>query len=98
MNLAQYNKTIINMEKEILRLLSNTTADKILDDVVLISTLETSKVTSTDIQERIAESKIIEKEVEEVRNSYKDVSTRGSILFFVIKDLSIIDPMYQYSL
>lgn len=82
------------MEKEILRLLSNTTADKILDDVVLISTLETSKVTSTDIQERIAESKIIEKEVEEVRNSYKDVSTRGSILFFVIKDLSIIDPMY----
>jgi hypothetical protein len=37
------------MEKEILRLLSNTTADKILDDVVLISTLETSKVTSTDI-------------------------------------------------
>ena len=26
------------------------------------------------------------------------MSIRGSILFFVIKDLSIIDPMYQYSL
>ncbi len=26
------------------------------------------------------------------------VATRGSILFFVIKDLSIIDNMYQYSL
>ena len=29
-----------------------------------------------------------------VRNSYRDVSIRGSILFFVIKDLSLIDPMY----
>lgn len=26
------------------------------------------------------------------------VATRGSILFFVIKDLSSIDTMYQYSL
>jgi dynein heavy chain len=36
--------------------------------------------------------------IEKTRNSYKSVSIRGSILFFVIKDLSIIDPMYQYSL
>lgn len=64
MNLAQYNKTIINMEKEILRLLSATTADKILDDVELISTLETSKVTSTEIKERIEESKMLEVEIE----------------------------------
>jgi len=26
------------------------------------------------------------------------VSARGSVLYFVIKDLSLIDPMYQYSL
>jgi len=26
------------------------------------------------------------------------VATRGSILFFIIKDLSLIDNMYQYSL
>lgn len=52
------------MEKEILRLLSATTADKILDDVELISTLETSKVTSTEIKERIEESKMLEVEIE----------------------------------
>lgn len=33
-----------------------------------------------------------------MRELYKSVATRGSVLFFVIKDLSIIDPMYQYSL
>jgi len=26
------------------------------------------------------------------------VATRGSILFFIIKDLALIDNMYQYSL
>lgn len=40
----------------------------------------------------------IEKDIEETRSSYRSVSIRGSILFFVIKDLSLIDPMYQYSL
>jgi dynein heavy chain len=33
-----------------------------------------------------------------VRAAYTPVALRGSILFFVVKDLSLIDPMYQYSL
>lgn len=32
------------------------------------------------------------------RNTYKAVSERGSVLYFVIADLAGIDPMYQYSL
>ena len=34
----------------------------------------------------------------QVRAEYEPVSTRGAVLFFVIKDLSLIDSMYQYSL
>ena len=33
-----------------------------------------------------------------MRERYRAVATRGSILFFAISDLSLIDPMYQYSL
>ncbi len=51
-----------------------------------------------EITQQIEESTILEKEINEIRNSYRKVSIRGSILFFVIKDLSLIDPMYQYSL
>jgi dynein heavy chain, axonemal len=40
----------------------------------------------------------LEKEIDQIRNSYRKVSIRGSILYFVIKDLSLLDPMYQYSL
>jgi dynein heavy chain len=37
-------------------------------------------------------------EVTEIRNQYKVVAIRGSILYFVISELSRIDPMYQNSL
>lgn len=36
--------------------------------------------------------------INENREKYRLVARRGSVLYFVIADLSIIDPMYQYSL
>lgn len=36
--------------------------------------------------------------INETRFAYKEVSARGSILYFVISDLALIDPMYQNSL
>jgi dynein heavy chain len=46
----------------------------------------------------MVESKQIEANVAEIRQQYNAVATRGAILFFIIKDLSLIDNMYQYSL
>jgi len=40
----------------------------------------------------------VEQQINETRNQYRSVATRGSILYFVISDLAGIDPMYQYSL
>lgn len=97
-NLAKFKKRIELSEKNILQLLEDAKAETILDDVTLISTLETSKETAIEIKEKLQESEILEKEINEIRNSYRKVSIRGSILYFVIKDLSLIDPMYQYSL
>ena len=36
--------------------------------------------------------------INESREKYRMVARRGSVLYFVIADLSLIDPMYQYSL
>jgi dynein heavy chain len=36
--------------------------------------------------------------INENRESYRSVARRGSVLYFVIADLALIDPMYQYSL
>jgi len=79
-------------------MLNDSKPETLLDDVDLISTLESSKITSEEIKIKIEESTKLEEKIELTRNGYKDVSIRGSILFFVIKDLSRIDPMYQYSL
>lgn len=97
-NLAKFKKKIEQSEKDILKLLAEAKASKILDDENLISTLEISKLTAIEINEKLKESEILEKEINDIRDSYRKVSIRGSILYFVIKDLSLIDPMYQYSL
>jgi len=44
------------------------------------------------------QAKIVEVEINDTRNMYTNVAIRGSILYFVIADLSGIDPMYQNSL
>lgn len=36
--------------------------------------------------------------INENREKYRSVAKRGSVLYFVIADLALIDPMYQYSL
>lgn len=38
------------------------------------------------------------KMINENRESYRSVARRGSVLYFVVADLALVDPMYQYSL
>ena len=56
--------------------------------------LDESKKTATEINERVAQSKIVEVEINETRNLYTSVAIRGSIIYFVIADMAKIDPMY----
>lgn len=98
LTMAKDSKTLKDLENNILKLLSDATLEQILDEDTLIEVLQNSKKTSGEINERMAQSKIVEVEINETRNMYRDVSIRGSILYFVIADLSGIDPMYQNSL
>ena len=70
-------------------MLNDSKPETLLDDVDLISTLESSKMTSEEIKIKIEESTLLEEKIEQTRNQYKSVSIRGSILFFVIKELYI---------
>ncbi|KAF4654403.1 hypothetical protein FOL47_009992, partial [Perkinsus chesapeaki] len=97
MQLDKDKKTLQGLEDEILRLLSESQGN-ILDDEVLISTLQQSKVTAKEIEERVADAEVTKVEIEAACNKYLSVSERGSILYFVVADLANIDPMYQFSL
>ncbi|EGR31243.1 hypothetical protein IMG5_115030 [Ichthyophthirius multifiliis] len=95
--IAQGKTQLKKNEDKILELLTSSKG-MILDDVELIENLKLSKKTSDIVKTKITEAEVKRVEIEEARSQYKSVAQRGSILYFVIADLPLIDPMYQFSL
>lgn len=84
-------------QDNILTLLSESKG-MILDNLELIKTLEESKKNSAIIKKKLEETTAIEETINVSRSSYIPISIRGTVLYFVISDLALIDPMYQFSL
>lgn len=97
MQLADFKRQLSELESKILKLVSEATEDILRDDE-LIHTLELSKQTSTAINERLVEAEETAKVINASRESYRSVAKRGSVLYFVVADLSLMNDMYQYSL
>lgn len=64
----QDQRTLKNIEITILKLLSESTEEQILDEDNLINVLENSKKTSKEINERMAQSLVVEEEINHTRN------------------------------
>ncbi|CAD7974708.1 unnamed protein product [Amoebophrya sp. A25] len=97
LQLADDNNILQELENEILRLLSESEGN-ILDDEVLISTLQKSKITSGEVGERVKQAEKTKKEIDEACQLYTSLPNLGAILYFVIADLALMNPMYQFSL
>lgn len=69
-----------------------------LGDTALVENLETTKLTATDIEKKVAEGKVTEKKTNEARENYRPAATRASLLYFILNDLEKINPLYQFSL
>lgn len=61
-------------------------------------TLKQSKTTSSEVMQRLALSEENERRTEAARGRYMPVATRGAVLYFVLADLEVLNPMYQFSL
>lgn len=94
---AVAKKKLFDLENEILRLLS-AAKGSLLDDETMVNTLNASKVTSEEVTSRLLVSQAMEEKIDEARMGYKDVAIRSSTVYFVLNDLTRIDPMYQFSL
>ncbi len=84
-------------EDKILDLLTNSKG-MILDDVDLIESLKLSKETAEIVSEKLAIAEQKQGEITAAMAKYACVARRASNLYFVIADLALIDPMYQFSL
>ncbi|XP_038624757.1 dynein heavy chain 2, axonemal [Tachyglossus aculeatus] len=96
-NIAAGKRKLKELEDEILRLLNEATGS-LLDDVQLVNTLQTSKVTSTEVTEQLETSETTEINIDLAREAYRPCAQRAAVLFFVLNDMGHIDPMYQFSL
>ncbi|XP_029311197.1 LOW QUALITY PROTEIN: dynein heavy chain 2, axonemal [Cottoperca gobio] len=96
-SIASGKRSLQELEDEILRLLNEATGS-LLDDVQLVNTLQTSKVTATEVSEQLESSEQTEIQIDSAREAYRPCAQRASILFFILNDMGRIDPMYQFSL
>ncbi|XP_069857588.1 dynein axonemal heavy chain 2 isoform X5 [Dipodomys merriami] len=96
-NIAAGKRKLKELEDEILRLLNEATGS-LLDDVQLVNTLQTSKITASEVTEQLETSETTEINIDMAREAYRPCAQRASVLFFVLNDMGRIDPMYQFSL
>nr|VZI42327.1 unnamed protein product [Spirometra erinaceieuropaei] len=92
------NKQLLkDLEDSLLRELATSTGN-MLDNVDLVNTMEETKKKVIEVSEKLKLSVKTTVDVEKMRDSYRPVAKRGAILFFVLSDLAMVNPMYQFSL
>ncbi|XP_076809994.1 dynein axonemal heavy chain 6-like [Clavelina lepadiformis] len=96
-NIAKDMALLQELEDKALMLLEKQEGH-VLDDEDLIKTLKQSKLTSAEVMERLRLSEENELRTDAARGRYLPVATRGAVLYFVLADLEILNPMYQFSL
>lgn len=97
MKVAAGKRTQSELEDRILQLLSSATGS-LLDNTTLINTLDASKATWEEVGVSLQVAEETARKIEAASQQYRPCSVRAAILFFVLNDLSGVDPMYQFSL
>ena len=89
--------TITELEENLLEKL-NSIEGSIVEDEDLIRVLQKTKTTSLDVCKKLEVSEVTNRKILEAREEYRTVAVRGSILYFLIVEMSQVNPMYQTSL
>ncbi|KAJ3299892.1 Dynein heavy chain 10, axonemal [Borealophlyctis nickersoniae] len=95
--MSQNKGLLKDLEDTLLRELASSTG-LMLDNVELIRTLEETKSKATEIGQKLVLANQTSAEVEASRDAYRPAAKCGAVLFFVLAELSTINPMYEYSL
>ena len=88
---------LARLEESLLHELA-TAKGSILENKVLLDSLNETKAKSSTISTSLEESQQLQASLDQERNSYIPLAKFGSALFFVISDLSKLNNMYRFSI
>ena len=94
---GEFRLRLRTLEKLLLQALNESTGN-ILDDDKVINTLETLKKEAAVITQKVEETDIVMREVEEVTTEYLPIAQACSSVFFILEQLNLINHFYQFSL
>ncbi|GLC60993.1 hypothetical protein PLESTB_001703700 [Pleodorina starrii] len=94
---AENKKKLAEIEDRILQVLSSSQGN-ILEDATAIQILSEAKAVSNEISLKQEASELTQRAIDTARTAYAPCGTFNATLFFCIRDMAAVDPMYQYSL
>ncbi|XP_035225006.1 dynein heavy chain 5, axonemal-like [Stegodyphus dumicola] len=70
----------------------------LVDNEGLIAILQDTKSTTHHVSTKLGTAAITQAKINEAREEFRSIAARGSILYFLIVEMSVINAMYQTSL